>query len=135
MWKLITNAWRIMIKIKESSYLQYWHVYNLYGWAMSQKLTENNFEWTKDTSQCNEDFIKKIYWRKWWTIFSRTWCSIFHYLPFLPERMKIEKVEKFVANLRDKNEYIIHIRNLQQALYDGFQKKFIDWLNLIKMLG
>ena len=40
--------------------------------------------------------------------------------------MKIEKVEKFVANLRDKNEYIIHIRNLQQALYDGFQKKFID---------
>ena len=49
-----------MIKIKESSYLQYWHVYNLYGWAMSQKLTENNFEWTKDTSQFNEDFIKKI---------------------------------------------------------------------------
>ena len=25
---------------------------------MSQKLPENNFEWIKDTSQCNEDFIK-----------------------------------------------------------------------------
>ena len=29
-------------------------------------------------------------------------------LSFLPERMKIEKVEKFVANLHDKTEYITH---------------------------
>ena len=45
-------------KNKESSNLQYWNVNNLYGWAMSQKLPVNNFEWTKDTSQLNEDFIK-----------------------------------------------------------------------------
>ena len=31
---------------------------NLYGWAMSQKLVVNNFEWIKDTSQFNENFIK-----------------------------------------------------------------------------
>ena len=49
--------------------------------------------------------------------------------------MKIEKVEKLVANLHDKTEYIIHMRNLQQALNDGFQKNFTEWLNLIKMLG
>ena len=30
--------------------------------------------------------------------------------------MKIEKVEMLVANLHDKIEYVIHIRNLKQAL-------------------
>ena len=37
-------------------------------------------------------------------------------LPFLPEWPKIEKVEMLVANLPDKTEGFIHIRNLKQAL-------------------
>ena len=40
-------------KKKESSYIQNWNVNNLYGPAMSQKLSVNNFEWMKDTSQFN----------------------------------------------------------------------------------
>ena len=36
--------------------------------------------------------------------------------PFLPKKMIIEKFEKFVNNLRDKSGYVIHIRNLKQAL-------------------
>ena len=40
-------------------------------------------------------------------------------LPFLPERKKIEKFEKFLANLHDKTEYVTHIRNLKQALNKG----------------
>ena len=35
---------------------------------------------------------------------------------FLPERMKTEKVKELVANLHGKIEYVIHIRNLKQAL-------------------
>ena len=33
--------------------------------------------------------------------------------------MKLEKVEKLVANLHDKTEYVIHIKNLKQALDHG----------------
>ena len=44
-------------------------------------------------------------------------------LSFLTERMNIEKVEKLVANLHDKNEYVIHIRNLKQALNHGLVLK------------
>ena len=36
-------------KNKESPCIQYWEVNDLYGWAMSQKLPVNNFEWIKDT--------------------------------------------------------------------------------------
>ena len=51
-------------KNKESSYIQYWDENNLlYGWAMSKKLPVNNFEWIKETSQFNKDFIK-IYKKK-----------------------------------------------------------------------
>ena len=38
---------------------------------------------------------------------------------FLPKRIKLEKFEKLVANLHDKTEYVIHIRNLKQALNHG----------------
>ena len=40
-------------------------------------------------------------------------------MPFLLQGFKIEKVEKLVANLHDKIEYVIHIRNLKQALNHG----------------
>ena len=56
--------------------------------------------------------------------------------PFLSERMKIEKVENVEANLHNKTEYVMHIRNLKEALSHGLVlKKFIEWLNLIKMFG
>ena len=42
--------------------------------------------------------------------------ELYNDLPFLPERMNIEKVGKLVANLRNKTEYVIHIRSLKQAL-------------------
>ena len=44
-------------------------------------------------------------------------------LPFLPERIKIEKFKKVVTNLHDKTEYVIHIRNLKQALNHGLVLK------------
>ena len=43
---------------KESSYLKYWDINNLYGWTVLQKLPANKFEWIEDNSQFNEDFVK-----------------------------------------------------------------------------
>ena len=40
-------------------------------------------------------------------------------LPLLPERMKINKSSKLVWNLYDKNNYVVHIRSLKQALNHG----------------
>ena len=106
-------------KNKESSYLQYWAVNNLYGWAMSQKLLVNNFEQIKDTSKFNEDFIKNYSEEseeEYFVIVDVQYLEKLHKLHndllFLPERMKTEKVEKLVANSHDKTEYVIHIRNL-----------------------
>ena len=50
-----------MIKNKESLYFKYWDVNNLYGWVMSRKLPVHKFEWIEETSQFNEDFIKKLF--------------------------------------------------------------------------
>ena len=45
-------------KNKESSYLKYCDVNNLYGYVISQKLPVNKFEWIEYTPQFNNDFIK-----------------------------------------------------------------------------
>ena len=40
-------------------------------------------------------------------------------LPFLPERMKIDKCSKLACNLFDRNNYVVDIRSLKQALNHG----------------
>ena len=97
---------------------------------MSQKLPVNNFEWIEDTSQFNEDFIKnyneesdKGYFLEVDVQYTEKLHELHNDLPFLPERMKIEKVEKLVANLHDKTGYFIHIRNLKQALSSRLVRK------------
>ena len=103
---------------KESSYLKYRDVNNVYGWAMSQKLPVNRFEWIEDTSQFNEDFIKNYneesdegYFLEVDIQCPEKVHELNKDLPFLDERIKIEKVEKLVANLHDNTEYVINIKN------------------------
>ena len=76
---------------------------------MSQKLLVNGFEWVKKTSQFNEGFIESYneesdeeYFLEVDVQYTETFHYLHNHLPFLPERMKIEQVEKFVANLHDK---------------------------------
>ena len=52
--------------------------------------------------------------------------NISHYdLPFLPEKIKINKIEKLICNLSDKKNYVCHIKFLQQALKHGLILKKI----------
>ena len=113
-------------KNKELSYLKYWDVNNLYGWKMSQKLPVTKFEWIEDTFQFNEDFIKNYnedsdegYFLEVDVQYPEKLHEFHNDLPFLPERMKLQKVEKLVANLHDKTEYVILIRNSKQPLNHG----------------
>ena len=39
-------------KNKELPYLKYWDVNNLYGKAMLQKLSLNDFKWVENLSEC-----------------------------------------------------------------------------------
>ena len=51
--------------------------------------------------------------------------------------MKLEKDKKLVTNLHDKTEYVIHIRNLKQALSHGLILKKVHRVIKFnqKMLG
>ena len=78
---------------------------------MSQKLPVNNFQWFEDTSQFNEDFIKSCneesdeeYFPEVDFQYSEKLHEVHNYLPFLPERIKVEKVEKPVTSLYDKTK-------------------------------
>ena len=118
----------------ESSYLTYLHASNLYGWAMSQKLPVNRFRWVHDVSRFNEDFIKNYnensdlgYFLQIDVEYTKKIFTSHKELPFLPERKKWEKVEKFVCSIEDKEKYVIHIRALKQALNHGLILKEKKW--------
>ena len=94
---------------EEPSYIQYLDTNNLYGWAMSKKLPVNGFKWL-DTSEIsnkiNEDFIKnydenndKGYILEVDVKYQKRLHELHSDLPFLSERMELNKCKKLVCNL------------------------------------
>ena len=97
---------------------------------MSQKLPVNGFKLVEDTLQINEEFIKnydenndKGYILEVDVKYPKKLHDLHSDLPFLPERMKIDKCEKLVCNLHNKKKYVVHIRSLKQALDHGLKLK------------
>ena len=105
---------------EESSYIQYLDANNLYGWVMSKKLPVNGFKWIDNNETArpviNEDFIKNYDENndKGYTFvvdvkYPKRLHELHSDLPFLPERMEINKFKKLVCNLYNKKNYVAHI--------------------------
>ena len=115
-----------------SSYLDYLDANNLYGWAMSETLSANDFKWieTNALSTFNENAINNYdensdtgYILEIDIEYPKELFNKHKDLPFIPERMKINKCNKLVCTSYDKENYVIHIRALKQALNRGLVLK------------
>ena len=112
-------------KIEESSYIQYLDANNL-----SQRLPVGGFKWIDDASEKDKDFIENYdensdigYFLKVDVKYPKELHDLHSDLPFLPERMKIKKCSKLVCKLYDKENYVVDIRALKQALMHGLKPK------------
>ena len=103
---------------------------------MSKKLPVNEFKRLDNDKTAehviNEEFIKnynendkKGYILEVDVRYPKKFHNLHTDLPFLPERMEINKCKKLVCNLYDKKKYVVHINSLQQALNHGLKLKKI----------
>ena len=111
---------------KKSTFIAYLDGNNLYRWGMSNKLPLETFKWETDLSIFTSDFIKNYdeksdigYLFFIDIAYPQDLYELLKDLPFLPHRMKVNKVNKLVANGYDKNDYAIHIYALKKALNHG----------------
>ena len=94
------------------------------------KLPLDGFKWVKDLFKFNEDFIRnydensnKGYFLEVDVEYPKKLFRLHKDFPFLPKKEKINKCEKLVCNIKDKEIYAVHIRALKQALNHGLKLK------------
>ena len=109
---------------KESSYLKYLDSNNQYGWAMSRTLPVRNFKWINndDISKFDEKFISNYdensdigYVFEVDVEYPINIRMLHSDLPFLPERMKINKCTKLVCTIYNKENYVVHTHKCFKA--------------------
>ena len=94
---------------------------------MSKKLPVNGFKWL-DSNKINEDFIKNYNENdnKGYTLevdveYPKRLHELHSDLPFLSERMEVNKCKKLVCNLFNEKKYVPQINTLKQALNHGLK--------------
>ena len=133
---------------KSNSHILYLDANNLYGWAMSQPLPTGGFQWVEDCDRL-ADSVKNLpadgaegYILEVDLEYPQGLHDEHNSYPLAPERMVVQKewmsdyqqellgvgvapteVEKLVPNLRDKERYVLHYRNLQLYLSLGMRVK------------
>ena len=118
---------------RESSFLMYADANNLYGYAMSKKLPVDGFKWVNDLLIFTDDFIKTYdeesdigYLFVVDLEYSKNLHMLHSDLPFLPERMKINKCTKLVYNLQ-----YLTVSNLSYT-YISIKTSIKSWFNIKK---
>ena len=128
---------------KESSYFAHLVANNLYGWEVSQKLPVGGFKWVKNVSMIDEECIKVYHNESNFGFFLKLDIDYPKYLhdlhrdlPFLPERMKINKCYKLICTLYDKKLCCRH-KELKTRIkaWSSAKKKCIEQFHFIKKHG
>ena len=91
--------------------------------CMVGQCQNHEFDWVEDLSKIDEDFIKnhnedsdKGYILEVDVEYLKSLHDLHSDLPFLPERMKIDKCNKLVCNLYDKKSCVVDIDMLISSL-------------------
>ena len=128
-----------------NSYIMYLDANNLYGWAMSQSLPTGGFTWVKNCDQLAEKIVDHHaehpngYILEVDLEYPAELHEKHNSYPLAPERMVVPtewmseyqtglrgvgtEVEKLVPNLRNKEHYVLHYRNLQLYISLGMRLK------------
>ena len=112
----------------KSSFIKYLDANNIYGFPMCKKLPVSDFKWVDDLSIFTEEFIKYYdensdqgYILEVDAEYPKDLHKLHSDLPFLPERMEINKYDKLTCTIQNKENYVIHILALKQTLNHGLK--------------
>lgn len=93
-------------------YISYLDANNLCGWAMMKSLPVGGFKWMTNDEKQNWKNIPCIL--EVGLEYPIGLHDLHNDYPLAPERIKVDKVEKLIPNLYDKEKYIVHHLNLKQ---------------------
>ena len=131
-----------------NKYIMYLDANNLYGWAMSKPLPKRDFKW-KGVMPTEEDIVKKKEnANNGWILevdleYPKELHEEHNSFPLAPEKRQVKnewmseyqnslikdldlkppKCNKLLLTLQDKNNYVVHYRNLQFYLKQGMKLK------------
>ena len=104
---------------KESKFISYLDVNNLYGWALSKQLPTSGFKWKTDDGlddwkhpNCILEVVLE---------YPKDLHNLHNDYPLAPERVKIENLEKLIPNTNNKTNYVVHFENFK--LYESLGLK------------